>query len=419
MYIAGGASNVVLKVTPAGALSTIAGTGRQGSPTPGPATQSDLNDAAGVAVDAAGDVYIDDLGNDVIEKVTPTGTLSIVAGTGRQGEPTPGPATASDLGRPASIAASPTGDLYIADQLNSDVEEITPVGTLSVIAGIGHSGTPKPGPAAHTALGWPAGVAVSSSGDLYIADLEPSAVVEKVTPSGALSIIAGVIHHHGDATPGPAKQSRLGGPVAVAIDPAGDVYIADLPNHCVEEVTPAGVLSVIAGRGAISLPGADQAQLNTLVYPQGLAMSPTGDLLIASTQAQVVEAVADVSQAHSYGRPRLSVGRPSIHGSEITQTLSCVSGAAHCTVTATLRTARGGTREMILAKKALTIPVGSYKTWTLAPNPAAKRLLEKLGSLRTMLAITGVRRTLVTKPVDGILFPETFRATLVLRPHRS
>ncbi len=414
-YVADGAGNVVVKITASGVLSIVAGTGRQGAPTPGPATQSSLDDPSGVAVDAAGDVYIADQGNDVVEKVTPSGVLSIVAGTGRQGAPRPGPATASDLGRPVAIALGPTGDLYIADQLNREVEEVTPQGLLSVVAGSGRAGTPVPGPATRSPLGWPAGVAVSPAGNLYIADLEPSAVIEKVTAAGRLSIVAGIPRHHGQVTPGPARRSELGGPVAVAVNAAGELYIADLPCDCVEQVTPGGVISVIAGSVAVTRPGADQAQLNTFVYPQGLALGPGGDLYIASTQAGVILRLADAPRAHAQGPPTIAASPLTVHGSEITQTLACVSGTARCVLAATLRTASGGRRALILAHRQLTIPVGSFRTLTLTPNRTGRRLLQARRLLRTSLTITARRPTRLTRPIQGILFPAPLRRIVLLR----
>ncbi len=124
VYIADTSNQVVEKVTPGGSLSIIAGNGNQGAPTPGPATNSDLSSPSGVATDSSGNVYIADQGNQRVEEVTPTGTLSIIAGTGNQGPPTPGPATSSNLHSPAAVAADRYGNLYIADLGNSDVEEV-------------------------------------------------------------------------------------------------------------------------------------------------------------------------------------------------------------------------------------------------------------------------------------------------------
>jgi DNA-binding beta-propeller fold protein YncE len=363
VYVADGAGDVVVKITASGVLSIVAGTGQRGAPTPGPATQSSLADPSGVAVDAAGDVYIADPGNDVIEKVTPSGVLSIVAGTGRQGAPTPGPATASDLGRPVAITLGPTGDLYIADQLNREVEE--------------------------------------------------------VTPQGVLSIVAGILHHHGEITPGPARRSQLDGPVAVAVNAAGELYIADLPCYCVEQVTPAGVISVIAGSVAVTRPGADQARLNTFVYPQGLALGRGGDLYVASTQAGVILKLADALRAESQGPPTIAASPMTVHGSEITQTFSCVSGTGRCVLAATLRTSSGGRRALTLAHRQLTIPVGSFRTLTLAADQTGKRLLQANRVLRTSLTITASRPTRLTRSIQGILFAASLHRTVLLRSCRA
>jgi sugar lactone lactonase YvrE len=403
LYIADSAANMVLKVTPAGTLSIAAGSGPQGgTPTAGPATQSKLNDPCGLAVDGAGDLYIADLGNDVVEKVTPAGALSIFAGSGQQGKPTPGPATQSDLGSPLSLATDASGDLYIADERNSEVEKVMPDGTLSVMAGTGRDGPPTPGLATRSRLDGPDGLAVDKPGDVYIADDGTGAAILKVTPAGRLSVVAGMLHRSGGLLPGPAARTTLGGPFAIAVDAVGNLYIADYISDAVEEVTPAGVLSIIAGEDAKTPPGADQAELNDLIAPQGIAVSPTGNLYIASTESSIVEEMADAPNAHSVGPPRTAIGSVRVRGDRVTQTLSCLSGSMRCTLTATLKTAFKGRRAMTLARQRLTIAVGSFKTVTVAPNRTGSMLLGKLGTLRTALTFTGVRPTRLTTPFHGI-----------------
>ena len=115
-------------------LCVVAGT------TPGRATSSELDRPYGVAVDAAGNLYIADSGRDVVERVTPSGRLSVVAGDGRVGKPTPGRATSSELEGPSGLAVDSSGNLYIADNGNNMVEKVTPSGTLSVAAGLGQAG---------------------------------------------------------------------------------------------------------------------------------------------------------------------------------------------------------------------------------------------------------------------------------------
>ncbi len=232
-------------------LSIVAGTGSPGAPTPGPATSSALAHPQGVALDAVGNVYIADFSARQVVKVTPSGTLSIVAGSGALGAPTPGLATSSALGYPQGVAVDTAGNVYIADGYNSEVEKVTPSGTLSVIAGTGFPGTgfpgtgfpgtgfpgtPTPGPATSSALNTPVGVAFDGAGNLYIVDASGQDV-DKVTPSGTLSIVAGT-GVSGAPTPGPATNSKLNFPYGVAADAAGNVYIADQGNNDVEQIAP-------------------------------------------------------------------------------------------------------------------------------------------------------------------------------------
>jgi hypothetical protein len=143
-----------------------------------------------VAVGVHGDLFIADLLNNVVEEVTPGGRLSVVAGDGEEGPPTRGPATSSELDEPYGVALGARGDLFIADTANDVVEEVTPGGRLSVVAGDGEEGPPTRGPATKSELDGPCGVAVDTRGDLFIADTGNN-LVEEVTPAGRLSVVAG------------------------------------------------------------------------------------------------------------------------------------------------------------------------------------------------------------------------------------
>jgi DNA-binding beta-propeller fold protein YncE len=244
--------------------------GAQGSPTPGPATSSDLSYPQSVTVDPSGNLYIVDPGVNQIEKVTPSGTLSIVAGNGQQGLPTPGPATSSKLNNPQQVALDSSGDLYIADDNNHEVEKVTPSGTLSVIAGTGTSGTPTPGPATNSKLNNPTGVAVDSNGNVYICE-GGNDEIDKVTPAGTLSVV----------------QGGLNSPYNIAIDSSNNLYIADATNQRIAELTAGGVLSNIAGLGGglLGFPTAGPATSSRLYYPFGVAVDPSGNVYISDTNA--------------------------------------------------------------------------------------------------------------------------------------
>lgn len=309
IYIADYHNSEVEQVTPLGTLSIVAGTGSYGAPTPGPATKSALGNPTGVALDSSGNLYIADAFNNVVEKVTPQGTLSIVAGNGTAGAPTPGAATRSKLDEPYGVALDPaTSDLYIADYGNSRVEKVTPHGTLSVVAGSGAYGAPTPGPATASALRNPGDVAVDpTTGNLYIADPFNNEV-EKVTRQGTLSIIAGT-GAAGAPTAGPATQSALNLPHGVAVNSTGDLYIADYNNSEVEKVTPQGTLSIVAGTGTPGSPTPGPATRSALDDPLGVGVDPgTGDLYIADTDSNQVERVGPACPAPSGGLAGVRLG---------------------------------------------------------------------------------------------------------------
>jgi sugar lactone lactonase YvrE len=330
VYIADTSNEVVEKITPAGVLSIVAGTGTQGYPMNGPATSSPLNDPNAVAVDSSGNVYIGDDSNH-IEKVTPSGALSIIAGNGTSESSSgvvPGPALDSPLYYTYGLAVDAAGNLYASDYYFNKVLKITPAGTLSVFAGLnnGTAGAPMAGPATTSKLDRPFGLAVDPSGNLYIGD-EYNDVVEKVTPAGTLSVVAGT-GTSGTPTAGPATSSALDHPAGVAADRAGDIYIGDTVNSVVEEVTPSGTLSILAGTGTAGTPTAGPASASALDSPSGVATDAAGNVYIADTSNHLVEKVAGV---FSPGAP--TPGTPTVSGGSIVFPWSTVSGATSYTVT--------------------------------------------------------------------------------------
>jgi IPT/TIG domain-containing protein/NHL repeat-containing protein len=293
LYIADFNAYVVEKVTPSGRLSIVAGVpGQSGYPSTGRASKSKLRGPVGVAVAPNGDLYIADDFGSLIEKVTPVGKLTIVAGVlGEEGRPKAGKATQSELKSPVAVAIGPSGDLYIADQEANVIEKVTPSGKLSIAAGTGALGLPTAGRATKSDLSEPSGVAVSAHGDLYIADGQNN-VIEKVTPSGKLSIVAGIKGHSGTPTQGRATKSQLNFPYGLAIAPNGDLYIGDYGNDVVEVVTPSGYLSKVAGiPGTSNVPTAGLATDSDLGHPSGVALDTNGDLYIADTGESLVEKV--------------------------------------------------------------------------------------------------------------------------------
>ena len=326
VYIADLGNGMVEKVTPTGALSVIAGDGGIGPITPGRAMSTPLPSPTGVAVGSDGTVYVADYPASLVYKISPAGMLSIVAGTiGLAGPPTRGPATDSQLEGPYAVAADASGDVYIADTGNNVVEKVTPSGFLSVVAGtgaprgIGPGLPPIDGPATSSALRGPDGLAIDSSGNLYIADSFNN-VIEKVSRSGMLSVIAGT-GTGGPPTPGRATSSDLDNPGGLSLDAAGNVYVADVVNNDIEEITPPGILSVIAGDTAGGAPTYGGSATGSHVdNPAAVASTPAGRLYIVDALNNTIDLLAPPAP--------VNMTPPSIRGTaEAGQTLIASEGS--------------------------------------------------------------------------------------------
>ena len=251
----------------------------------------------GLAVDAAGDVFISDSGNAVIrEVVKASGNIITFAGNGKAGySGDNGPATAAELNSPRGIGIDTAGDLFIADALNNVIREVVKSsGDIITVAGNGTAGySGDNGPAIAAELNEPLGVAVDAAGDLFIADGAECVVREVVKSSGDIVTFAGngTAGYSGDG--GPATAAELDGPLGVAVNAAGDLFIADYANDVVREVVKSsGDIITVAGNGTAGYSGdngpATAAELNV---PGRVAVDAAGDLFIADASNNAVREV--------------------------------------------------------------------------------------------------------------------------------
>ncbi len=370
VYISDAGNHRVRKVTPAGLIQTVAGTGFSGfSGDGGPAPLAQLNSPYGLAVDAVGNLYIADLGNNRVRKISTDGVIQTVAGAGQAvSSGDSGPAIAAQLNGPRNVAADSFGNLYVSEFYGHRVRLVTSDGNIQTIAGNGTAGAFGEGiPAVASQLAYPAGIAVDFTGALYIADSAntrirrvfngvattvplasfslnlPTGVstdgaggiyiadsgakrvlrrtslgavfvsagagsstlaaldsardvssdpfgnlyiadarrVRVISGAGAAAVFAGtgIWGFGGDG--GPAAVAILNNPSAVAVDPGGNLYIADTGNHRIRKVTAAGVIGTAAGTGAAADSGDGFAPTSTSIDgPEGLLLDPAGTLWI-------------------------------------------------------------------------------------------------------------------------------------------
>lgn len=252
----------------------------------GPATLAQLSSPVDAAIDAAGNVYIADRLNYVIRKVDPSGIISTFAGTpgssGYSGDG--GPATSAQISQPHGVAVDAAGNVYIADFTNSVIRIVDPSGTINTYAGIGGSAgySGDGGPATAAQLDAPAGVRVDASGNVYIAEFG-NHTIRKVNTSGIISTFAGTGMTPGFAGDGgPATSALLFRPFDVAVDASGNVFIADMYNNRVRIVDGSGTINTYAGTGAVGF-GGDGGPATAAMFsgPAGVAVDlSTGDLYI-------------------------------------------------------------------------------------------------------------------------------------------
>ncbi len=272
-------ANRVRRVAPSTIVTTIAGNGGFRVSEDGvAATSANVRPFGGIAVDAQGSVYFADLDHRV-RRITASGRLEVVAGTGAAGfSGDGGPATAARLNNPRGVAVDSGGNLYIADQGNAVVRRVTPAGLISAFAGNGQSSSGGDGgPAAAASLVAPQGLAFDAAGNLLIAD-SPANKIRKVSPQGVITTFAGTgqIGFSGDN--GPATAATFRGLNSVSVDSAGNVYIADLANFRVRRIAPDGTITTVAGNGENTHSGDGAQAVNaSLATPTDAVM--IGDIL--------------------------------------------------------------------------------------------------------------------------------------------
>jgi uncharacterized protein (TIGR03437 family) len=285
LYIADAGNNLIRKVSSSGIITTVAGDGSAGlSGDGGPATSAQLDNPEGIAVDAAGNLYIADTVNAKVRKVSPSGIITTLAGTGTQGYSGDGGlATAARLSKTYGVAADGNGNVYIADTLNQAIREVSASGTITTIAGTGTPGALGVGGPATSAELWdPFGIALDGAGNLYIADFENSRICE--ISNGILTNIAGVGTSGFSGDGGPAIAAQLYVPSGVAVSATGAVLIADQQNSRIRRISPGGTITTVAGNGDTSYSGDGGAAVNAqLSGPVGVLVDSSGDLLFADT----------------------------------------------------------------------------------------------------------------------------------------
>ncbi|WP_428746159.1 immunoglobulin-like domain-containing protein [Sulfurimonas sp.] len=285
LFIADTDNNRIRKVDTNGIITTVAGNGAQGfSGDYRYATNAALSYPHGIAINQAGELFIADTDNNRIRKVDTNGIITTVAGNGSYGfSGDNGDATNASLLEPRAIAINQAGELFIADVGNNRIRKVDTNGIITTVAGNGTQGfSGDGGDATNASLYYPHGIAINQAGELFIAS--SNSRIRKVDTNGIITTVAGNGARGFSGDGGDATNASLLEPRAIAINQVGELFIADTYNNRIRKVDTNGIITTVAGNGARGFSGDNGDATNTsLFFPQGIAINQAGELFIADT----------------------------------------------------------------------------------------------------------------------------------------
>jgi hypothetical protein len=281
VYVADTYNATVRKITPDGSVSTVAGTPGSTGSTDGVGSGARFFDPAGVASDGAGNLYVADVFNATIRKITPDGTVSTLAGTAGSRGSADGTGGAAQFNRPLSVAVDSAGNVFVGDAGSNTIRKISPAGVVTTFAGFAGSSGYVDGTGSVARFSTPQGLAVDGAGNVYVADSDNNAI-RKITPDGTATTLAGSQLNRG-SNDGTGINAWFSSPTGLAVDSAGNVYVADVGNNLIRKITPAGVVTTLGGVAGIagSTDGTGSAALFST--PSGVAVDNAGIVYVADT----------------------------------------------------------------------------------------------------------------------------------------
>ncbi len=293
LYVADKANDTIRMVTAAGVVTTLAGTPGSVGTTDGTGAAAQFNQPVGLAVASGGVIYVADSSNYTIRKIASGGVVTTLAGApGKSGyiDATGGSA---EFNQPYGIAIDGSGNLYVTELGNNTVRMVTSGGVVTTLAGTAGSAGSTDGTGTAARFNQPIGIAIDGSGNLYVADSNNN-TIRKIASGGVVTTLAGSPGSAGTAD-GTGSAARFRSPRGVATDAAGNIYVADSGNCTIRKVTPAGVVTTLAGTPGTfaSVPGTGAAALFDV--PVGIAVGTTGSTYVTNELAFTIEVGAQAT----------------------------------------------------------------------------------------------------------------------------
>ena len=299
VYVTDAENDTVRVVAPGGVVTTLAGKAGRTSSVDGVGADARFEDPFATAVDLSGNVYVADSAAHVIRKISPAAVVTTFAGSpGRFGS-ADGVGAAARLYSPFGVATDSAGFVYVADSRNSTVRKISPDGAVTTLAGTALQSGSADGSGAAARFSQPFGIAVDSGDNVYVSDASLM-TIRKITPAGVVTTLAGSSGNPGSAD-GTGTAARFRVPYGIGVDSSGAVYVVDHGNHTVRKVTAAGVVTTLAGTagrlGKVDATGSAAR----FKYPGDLAVDSDGDVFVVDTDNQSVRQITPAGVVTTVG----------------------------------------------------------------------------------------------------------------------
>ncbi|HUP60473.1 MAG TPA: NHL repeat-containing protein [Thermoanaerobaculia bacterium] len=290
VYVADSGNCMIRKVTPGNTATTLAGDAQNCGSADGMGFAAQFLFPTGVATDSSSNVYVAD--NNTIRKITPTGAVTTLAGLAAAFGSADGTGTAARFDDPRGVAIDSGGNVYVADTRNYTIRKITPAGAVTTMAGLAGIHGSADGTGSAASFRSPIGVATDSSGNVYVSE---TSAIRKITPAGAVTTLAGDPANQGFAD-GTGSAARFFWPSGVAIDGGGNVYVADKDNHAIRKVTTTGAVTTLAGDPGNQGSADGTGSAARFAYPHGVATDSSGNLYVADTRNNTIRKITPAGQ---------------------------------------------------------------------------------------------------------------------------
>jgi sugar lactone lactonase YvrE len=284
VYVADTVNHTIRKITPEGAVTTLAGLAETRGSADGTGSAARFDCPYGVATDSSGNVYVADTCNHTIRKITPKGAVTTLAGLAQSWGSADGTGSAARFHFPFDVATDGSGNIYVADRDNNTIRKVSPAGTVTTLAGLAGSSGYLDATGSDARFNEPRAVSTDNSGNIYVADTNNNSI-RKVTPAGAVRTIANLV------LAVPLQPARFPYPNGLATDSIGNVYVADTPYYAIRKIGVDGTITTLAG-----LPGSQGnadgiGSAARFVSPYGLATDSSGNVYVIDTYSHAIRKI--------------------------------------------------------------------------------------------------------------------------------